>query len=85
MIGDSIFEACLSWLNTGVFPEGLNDTNIVLILECENPISMKDFGPISLCNMVYKILAKTLVNRLSTILSRVVSMKQSAFVKGRSR
>lgn len=45
---------------------------------------MKDFGPIALCNILYKIMAKVLANRLKIILPFVVSKNHSAFVLGRS-
>lgn len=45
---------------------------------------MKDLRPISLCNVVYKILAKTLANRLQKILPKCISGEQAGFVSGRS-
>lgn len=50
------------------FPSTLNDTNIFLILKCENPCSMKDMHPISLCNVVYKMVPKLLGNRLKGVI-----------------
>ena len=52
------------FLNGGGQLSFINHTNVVLISKCKDPISAKDFRLISLCNMVYKIIAKVLVNRL---------------------
>lgn len=44
---------------------------------------MSKFRPISLCNVVYKLVAKCLVNRLYGIMHVAISENQSAFVWGR--
>jgi len=64
-------------------PEGVNDTLIVLIPKVKEPEVLKDFRPISLCNVIYKVVSKCLVNRLRPILEEIVSPNQSAFVPGR--
>ncbi|GAU47759.1 hypothetical protein TSUD_387180 [Trifolium subterraneum] len=81
---DDIFSVASTWLERGYFPTSLNETNICLIPKCDNPTSMKDLRPISLCNVLYKIISKVLANRLKCCLDKCVSQEQSAFVEGRS-
>jgi hypothetical protein len=56
----------------GVILEGLNDTVIVLIPKGSNPESFTDYKPISLCNVLYKITSKCLVNRLRPFLEDLI-------------
>ena len=64
-------------MNSGVIPTNWNDTHIVLILKRASPGKVADMRPIALNNVLYKILAKTLANRMKPILP------QSAFVPSR--
>ncbi|WZY89335.1 hypothetical protein YC2023_046070 [Brassica napus] len=60
-----------------------NHTNLCLIPKIYPPTGMKDFRPIALCNVSYKIISKILVNRLKNHLSNIVSENQNAFIPGR--
>ena len=44
---------------------------------------MKDFKPISLVGVMFKLLAKVLVNRLKKVVGEVISDFQHAFIEGR--
>ncbi|GAU35032.1 hypothetical protein TSUD_103550 [Trifolium subterraneum] len=81
---DDIFSAASTWLERGYFPTSLNDTNICLIPKCDNLTTMKDLRPISICNVLYKMISEVLANRLKCCLDKCVSQEQSAFVEGRS-
>ena len=61
----------------------LNSTFRTLILKKNNLESFDDYRPISLCNSMYKIIAKILTNRLKRILSDVISEEQFGFLHNR--
>ncbi|GJV28938.1 putative RNA-directed DNA polymerase, eukaryota, reverse transcriptase zinc-binding domain protein, partial [Tanacetum coccineum] len=61
-------------------PKGANSSFITLIPKVANPIHIKDFCPISLIGVHYKIIAKILANRLVKVVDKVVSPEQSTFI-----
>lgn len=72
-MGEDIFQALLGILNSGNMPLSLNLTNIVLIPKVREPMYVCDFRPISLCNVLYKMIFKVLANRLKKILHEIIS------------
>ena len=83
IVGDDVISIVLNALNSGMVHESLNATFIALIPKVKNPKQIAEFRPISLCNVVYKLIAKVVVNRLKKILSHVIDDSQSAFLLGR--
>jgi hypothetical protein len=64
--------------------EGVNDTAIVFIPKIKFPEKVKGYyRPISLCNVVYKVVSICLVNHLRPLLDNLISKNQSAFILGR--
>ena len=61
----------------------MNDTYICLIPKVKSPQKVTEFRPISLCNVVYRLISKILANRLKRVLDAVIDELQSAFVPGR--
>jgi hypothetical protein len=82
-IGGEITQTVLNILNNGGNPDSYNDTFICLIPKHKNPTSPVDYRPIALCNVMLKIITKTIANRIKTILPEVISPQQSAFLPGR--
>lgn len=76
-------KAVLEALNSCNLPPDLDHTFITLILKKKRPEVGADFHLISLCNVVYKLMAKVLANRFKAILPRIIYPTQSAFVPGR--
>ncbi|KAL2237657.1 UNVERIFIED_CONTAM: hypothetical protein Sindi_0957400 [Sesamum indicum] len=67
-----------------VVGEEINSTILALIPKVHTPMSVNDFRPISCCNVLYKIIAKLLVQKISVLLDKIVSPCQTAFIPGRS-
>ncbi|XP_023771251.1 uncharacterized protein LOC111919929 [Lactuca sativa] len=66
-----------------VIPKGCNATFFSIIPKVRDLKTPKDFRPISLICCQYKIIGKLLTNRLVEVIHSVVSLEQSAFIKGR--
>ena len=64
-------------------PDKLNETFLALIPKVDHPQMVTQLRPIGLCNVVYKVITKCLVNRLKTVLGKLISPTQSSFVPGR--
>nr|GEZ25909.1 RNA-directed DNA polymerase, eukaryota, reverse transcriptase zinc-binding domain protein [Tanacetum cinerariifolium] len=67
----------------GTFPKGCNSSFIALIPKTRNAKTVKDFRPIGLNGSLYKIIAKILANRLSSVIPDLISDVQSAFISNR--
>ena len=82
IVDDDMTNAILDFLNFGNMVPRFNYTHIVLIPKIKSPQKILDFRPISLCNVIYKIISKVFANRLKQILPQLISPTQGAFVTG---
>eukprot|EP00253_Pinus_taeda_P033361 PITA_33361 len=82
-IGDELTEVVDESRRKGEIHLPFNATFIALIPKKEDAESFEDFRPISLCNCVYKIIAKIIAMRLKPILSKNISSEQFGFLDRR--
>ena len=83
IIGKEFVLAVQSFFAKGFLPKGLNSTILALIPKRKGSKEMKDFRPISCCNVIYKVISKLIANRLKEVLPNFIAGNQSAFVKDR--
>lgn len=83
IVGPQISKYCLYILRGEVEMGEINKTHIVLITKVERPKNITRFRPISLCNVIYKIIVKVLVERMSGFLENYIDEVQGAFIPRR--
>ncbi|XP_042023121.1 uncharacterized protein LOC121770456 [Salvia splendens] len=83
IVGSDVVEAVRQFFGGAFLPRSFTATSIVLIPKKPIPETCGDYRPISLCNVINKVITKILSKRLAPFLPRVVAPNQSGFVKGR--
>lgn len=78
-MGNDVVGTVRSFFASGRLLKEVCYTHMVLIPKVKEPQDMSQLRPISLCNVLYKIYAKVLANRLKALLSSLISPFQSAF------
>lgn len=82
IVGSDVINFCLGILNEGKSFESTNETKVVLIPKVSNPRNLANFKPISLCMVIYKIVAKVVANRLQGVIGKCINNAQSVLVPG---
>lgn len=83
VVGPSIVSTVHRIVDEPAEVRSINQTSIVVIPKIDVPENFRDFRPISLCNVIYKVITKTITNRLKRIMPIIISPHQSSFVPGR--
>jgi hypothetical protein len=82
-IGMDVFNLVSSFYQSSSLPPNINRTHIALIPKISAPKTPKDYRPISLCNVAYKIIVVSLANRIRNHLPHIIRPSQAAFIHGR--
>lgn len=83
IVDSDVVRFCQIFMQSGELPNNVNHAVVRLIPNVKEPQNMTELRPISLCNVLVRILSKVMVNRLKPCLGSVISEVQSAFVEGR--
>ncbi|GKD98852.1 putative RNA-directed DNA polymerase, eukaryota, reverse transcriptase zinc-binding domain protein, partial [Tanacetum coccineum] len=70
-----------SFFSSRKMPPGSNSSFITLIPKVPNLVHIKDFRPISLIGIYYKIVAKVLANRLTKVVDKIKRKKKMLIFK----
>lgn len=79
-----ICRAVKDFFRTGKILKQINNTLISLVPKTPCPNLVTEYRPIACCNVLYKIIAKIIATRLSSVLPEIISENQGGFVQGRS-
>lgn len=82
-VGNDIKKMVMNIINNNQDNAEINNTYIVLVPKRKNLTSPKDFRPISIYNVVMKMVTKTIANRVKHVLLETVNEEKNVLVKGR--
>lgn len=74
IMGEDVINAVNLFFTRGSMPKEINSSLIILIPKVSNPSSFNNYRPISLCNIIYKIISKLLVTRIRPLLPKLISL-----------
>lgn len=83
VVEEDVVNFVVKFFVSGKLQESVNESLITLIPQTENPVTLVDFRPISLSNALYKLMSKILASRLKTVLDKIISPNQTAFIPKR--
>ncbi|KAJ3687279.1 hypothetical protein LUZ61_016443 [Rhynchospora tenuis] len=83
VLGPDLVVQVRNIFETAMVPEKWLCCNVVLIPKNKEPLTPNDYRPLSIGNVIYRLVMKVLANRLRPYIQKIVSMEQTAFISGR--
>ncbi|CAL1406444.1 unnamed protein product [Linum trigynum] len=82
-VGKNLTDMALSFFNTGVLPDSVSESTLVLIPKVDNLEKVTQLRQISLNNVSLKAITKAMTSRLKPLMRKLISPRQSSFIPGR--
>lgn len=83
IIGEDVFNSVHQFFSQGWILPNLNSNLVVLIPKFPGADTIENYRPIALANFQFKIIIKVLADRLATIVPKILSDNQRAFIHDR--
>ncbi|CAL1402102.1 unnamed protein product [Linum trigynum] len=83
VVGKALTDMALEFFNSGVLPEAVSESTVVLIPKVDHPEFVTQLRPISLNNVSLKAVTKAITSRLKPVMRKLISPRQSSFIPGR--
>nr|GEX35131.1 hypothetical protein [Tanacetum cinerariifolium] len=83
IIGNVVCIAMRDFFKNGRHLQEVNAMIIALVPKSQTPQFFFDFGPISCCNVLYKVITKIIANRIKDFLGNIADECQNAFIPSR--
>jgi hypothetical protein len=83
VVKKDILVVFLEFHSQRLFEKSFNATFVSLIPKKTSVVDLKDFRPISLVGGVYKIISRVIADRFKSVLGKIISNSQNAFIGGR--
>lgn len=81
IVGSLVKRMCHKVFATQALPKDINDTFLCLIPKFPYANNLKNFRPISLCNTIYKVIRKIIVNLIKPYLAHLISVIKLNFLR----
>ena len=83
VVGKSLCQLVSSIFEQPDLVKDINQTFVSLIPRVDSPESLRQFRPINLCNVAYKMVTKIIASRFRLLMPQLIAPTQCAFIKGR--
>lgn len=82
IVGQAVVRFISNAFHERRFPSQMNHSYITLVLKVDTPEKVSQFQPISLSNVVVRIISYIIANRLRLVIDKLVSAEQCSFIPG---